>query len=379
MWDGVVGPVLEAIQGELNRMVRGGPVFALVVEAWKRGESLGSNKVLAGRLGWDFGEVAEGFRLVREKLKAWQDPVLEVRVKEYTRELVVTARGGVRPSGDVLLSVGGDRPEIAGRALAGASPVFKNRGMRLICEQPANVEEQARVLDPAGYAGFLVLPVDETDDFRAIARLGSVSGKVALLDISTRNSSLPCVSFDYTGAGLYCAQALLEIGCTDIVVISRENDSRTFAVSEGYRRAVRGAERNVHRLFTVDESIGDLIGRLQEKKLLGRTEGKLGIVCADGELGEGLLRYLDAVKAGSWEVAVAVVGGDRWAAQHWVDLIWAELDYAELAAAGARYLLGAQGATVPQVKPKYERWIPRKSAGVATEVDQQIWRPVKAG
>ena len=77
-------------------------------------------------------------------------------------------------------------------------------------------------------------------------------------------------------------------------------------------------------------------------------------------------------------VAVAVVGGKRWAARHWAELIWVDLDYQELAAAGAKYLLGAQGASVPQVQPRYERWVPRKPAASASDADQETWRPVIA-
>jgi len=380
VWDSVVSPVLAELEGQLSGTARGGPVFARVVRAWKDGVQLGSNKAIAVELGWEVGEVVEGFRLVRDRLKEWRDPVLELRVREYTRELVITPRGGVRAKGDLLLSIGGGRPELAGRALAGATSVAKGRGMRLICEQPETAEEQARVLDPAAYAGYLILPVDETDDFGAVARLGNMSGRVALLDVSTRNATVPCVSFDYAGAGLYSAQKLMELGCTDIVVLARDHDSRTFAIGEGCRRAVRRAEGPLHRMATVDESAVETLCSLQQRGLLTRNAGKkLGILCADGELGEAVLRYLDGQAAGSWDVAVAVVGGKRWAACHWAELIWVELDYAELAAAGAKYLCGAQGSTVPQVKPRYEVWTPKKPVGSAAGMEQEIWRPMLAG
>jgi DNA-binding LacI/PurR family transcriptional regulator len=377
VWDPVVEPVLAAVQEELNRSVRGGPIFALVVRAWKSGVGVGSNTAIAGELGWVNSEVAEGFRLVRERLKNWQNPAVELRVREYTRELVVTAKGGVRASGDLLLAVGGARPDVAGMAMAGAGPVARSRGMRVICEQPADAEEQARLLDAGGYAGYLVLPVDETDDYGALGRLGS---QAVLLDIGMRRGGVPCVSFDYAGAGLYCTGQLLALGCTDVVVVTREHDSRLFSIGEGYRRAMRRAEGTAHRAVTVDGSVVDTLCWLQERGLLGRGGGKLGIVCADGELGEGVLRYLDGVEAGSWNVAVAIVGGKRWAARHWVELIWVELDYAALAAEGARYLLGAQAGSAPQVQPRYEMWTPRrKPAGVAEEPDQGVWRQVKAG
>ncbi|MBI2689258.1 MAG: LacI family DNA-binding transcriptional regulator [Acidobacteria bacterium] len=371
--------MLDTIQAELARTVRGGMVFGVVVQAWKDRAGVGSNKEVGAALGWDLGEVAEGFRLVRDKLKAWNDPVLELRVREYTRELVVTPKAGVRAKGDLLLSIGGSRPEIAGRALAGATPVAKARGMRLICEQPEDAEQQARVLDPGAYAGYLVLPVDETDDFGAVARLGSLGGRVAFLDVSTRNGSLPCVSFDYAGAGLYAAQQLIELGCTDVVMLTREHDSRTFAIGEGYRRAMRTGGLSPHRTLTVDSGVADTMSWLQLQGSVGRTEGrKLGVLCADGAMGEELLRHLDSMEAGHWHVAVAIVGGKRWAARHWAELIWVELDYAALAEAGAKYLTGATGATVPQVKPKFERWVPKKPAGSATETEQEIWRPVMA-
>lgn len=375
VWDSVVSAVLDALQADLERSVRGGPVFGLVVRAWKDGVPLGSNTELGDALSWDKGDVAEGFRLVRDRLKGWRDPVLEFRVKEYTRELVITPRGGVRTSGDLLLSVGGGRPELAGLAMAGVTPVAKGRGMRVICEQPDDAEEQARVLEGGAYAAYLVLPVDETDDFGAVGRLG---GRVALLDISTRNGGLPCVSFDYAGTGLYCTQQLLELGCTDVIVITRDHDSRTYAIGEGYRRAIRRAEGTAHRILTVDGNVVDTLCWLQERGLLAKSGKKLGLLCADGELGEAVLRYLDGVPAGTWEVAVAVVGGKRWAARHWAELIWVELDYTELAAAGARFLMGAQGSAVPAVRPRYERWIPRKPAGIASESEQDTWRPVIA-
>jgi DNA-binding LacI/PurR family transcriptional regulator len=377
VWDPVVEPVLTAVQADLNRSVRGGPIFALVVRAWKSGTGVGSNTAIAGELSWANSEVAEGFRLVRDRLKNWQDPALELRVREYSRDLVVTAKGGVRASGDLLLSIGGGRPEEAGRAMAGAGPVAKGRGMRVICEQPADAEEQARLLDAGGYAGYLVLPVDETDDYGALCRLGS---QAVLLDIGLRRGGVPCVSFDYAGAGLYTSGQLLALECTDVVVMTREHDSRLFAIGEGYRRAMRGAGRLAHRVVTVDGSVVDALCWLQERGLLGRGERKLGILCADGELGEELLRYLDGVEAGSWNVAVAVVGGKRWAARHWVELVWVELDYAALAAEGARYLLGAQSGSAPQVQPRYELWTPRrKPAGVAGESEHGVWRQVKAG
>jgi DNA-binding LacI/PurR family transcriptional regulator len=379
VWDSVVSPVLDELQAELDRTLRGGPVFQLVVKAWKDGSPIGSNKEVSEALSWDLGDVAEGFRLVRDKLKGWRDPILDVRVKEYTRELVLTPRSGVRANGDLLLCVGGGRPELAGRAMAGATPIAKGRGMRVICEQPEDVEEQARVLDPGAYAGYLVMPVDETDDFGAVARLGSLGGRVALLDIATRHGSVPCISFDYAGAGLYCAQQLMELGCTDVLVISRENDSRTFAIGEGCRRAVRRAAGPLHRMVTVDGNVVDTLCWLQERGLLTREGRKLGLLCADGELGEAVLRFLDGAEAGSWQIAVAVVGGKRWAARHWAELIWVALDYAELAAAGARFLTGATGNAVPQVPPRYEKWVPRKPAGSAGEAEQEIWRPLKAG
>jgi DNA-binding LacI/PurR family transcriptional regulator len=375
VWESVVSPVLDALQADLDRTVRGGQVFALVVRAWKDGTAIGSNKEVGDALGWEVGDVAEGFRLVRERLKGWRDPVLEARVKEYTRELIVTPRGGVRANGDMLLSVGGGRPDVAGRAMAGATPVAKSRGMRLLCEQPADGEEQAQVLGAGGYAGYLILPVDETDDFGAMARLG---GRAAVLDIATRKGGLPCVTFDYAGAGLYCAQQLMELGCTDVVMITRQNDSRTYSMGEGYRRAVRRAEGPMHRMLTVDGNVVETLCALQERGLLVREGRKLGLLCADGELGEDVLRYLDSVEAGSWDIAVAVVGGKRWGARHWAELIWVELDYAELAAAGARYLTGALGAAIPQVRPRYERWVPRKAAGNAAELEEEIWRPVMA-
>jgi len=373
VWDSVVAPVLEALQADLDRTVRGGRVFALVVRAWKDGVAIGSNKDVGEALGWDVGDVAEGFRLVRDRVKGWADPVLDLRVKEYTRELVITPRGGVRANGDLLLSVGGGRPELAGQAMSGATPVAKGRGMRVICEQPADAEEQAQVLDAGAYAGYLILPVDETDDFGAVARL---NGRVALLDIATRRGGLPCVSFDYAGAGLYCAQQLMELGCTDVVLITRENDSRTYAIGEGWRRAVRRAEGPMHRMLTVDGTVVETLCGLQEGGLLVREGRKLGLLCADAALGDDVLRYLDSVDAARWAIAVAVVGGKRWAARHWAELIWVQLDYAELAAAGARYLTGASGSVVPQVTPRYEHWVPRKPASNAGE---EYWRPAKAG
>ena len=376
VWDSVVSRVLEAIGAELGRTVRGGTVFGMVVNAWKVGVPIGSNKEVAETLSWEVGDVAEGFRLVRDKLKAWVDPVLELRVKEYTRELMIFPKAGVKAKGDLLLSVGGGRPEIAGMALAGASPVAKGRGMRVICEQPEDAQEQARVLDPSAYAGYLILPVDETDDFGAVSRLGTMGGRVALLDVATRNGGLPCVSFDYAGAGLYCAQQLIELGCENVVLITREHDSRTFSIGEGFRRAVRREEQTLHRTLTVDGSILDLVSSLQLQGLLGRR--KLGVLCADAGLGEALLRYLDSQEVGALEIAVAVVGGKRWGARHWAELIWVELDYAELAAAGARYLTGATGAAVPQVKPRFERWVPRKPAGSASDAEQETWRPLIA-
>ena len=377
VWDSVVSPVLEAIGAELARTVRGGTVFSMVVNAWKVGVPIGSNKDVAETLDWEVGDVAEGFRLVRDRLKAWADPVLELRLKEYSRELLIYPKAGVKAKGDLLLSVGGGRPEIAGMAMAGASPVAKGRGMRVICEQPEDAQEQAQVLDPSAYAGYLILPVDETDDFGAVSRLGSMGGRVALLDVATRNGGLPCVSFDYAGAGLYCAQQLIELGCENIVMITRDHDSRTYSIGVGYRRALRREEQTLHRILTVDGSILDLVGSLQLQGMLG--ERKLGVLCADAGLGEALLGYLDSREGGSLEIAVAVVGGKRWSARHWAELIWVELDYTELAAAGARYLTGATGASVPQVKPRFERWVPRKPAGSASEAEQETWRPMMAG
>ena len=132
----------------------------------------------------------------------------------------------------------------------------------------------------------------------------------------------------------------------------------------------------MHRTLTVDGSILDLVSSLQLQGLLGRR--KLGVLCADAGLGEALLRYLDSQEVGALEIAVAVVGGKRWGARHWAELIWVELDYAELAAAGARYLTGATGAAVPQVKPRFERWVPRKPAGSASDAEQETWRPLIA-
>jgi hypothetical protein len=127
----------------------------------------------------------------------------------------------------------------------------------------------------------------------------------------------------------------------------------------------------------VDGNVVDTLCWLQEQGLLG-GKGKLGLLCADGELGEAVLRYLDSQEPGAFSVAVAVVGGKRWAARHWAELIWVELDYSELAAAGARYLTGATGMAVPQVKPRFERWVPRKPAGSAADLEQETWRPVIA-
>lgn len=379
-WDSITGPALERLQADLEPTARGGAVFARVVGAWKDGVALGSNMDLADELGWKVGAVAEGFRMVRERLAAWQDPVLDIRVGRYSRELVITPRGGVRQRGDLLLSVGGGRPEIAGLALAGAAPVAKNRGMRVICEQPVDGEEQARVLDGGAYEGILILPVDETDDFGALARLAPLAGRVALLDVAARHGGLPCVSFDYAGAGLYCTQALLEMGCGEVLVLTREHDSRAFAIGEGYRRAMRGADGTAARRFvTVDGDAVDTLSTLQAEGLLARGARKLGILCADGELGEAVLRYLDGVPAGRWDVAVAVVGGQRWAARHWAELIWVGLDYTALAAAGARYVTGATGTAVPQVRPRYECWEPRKPVGTAGEYAQGGWRAVAAG
>ena len=132
----------------------------------------------------------------------------------------------------------------------------------------------------------------------------------------------------------------------------------------------------MHRMLTVDGTVVETLCGLQERGLLVRGGRKLGLLCADGALGEDVLRYLDSVDAARWEIAVAVVGGKRWAARHWAELIWVELDYAELAAAGARYLTGASGSVVPQVTPRYEHWVPRKPAANAGE---EYWRPVKAG
>ena len=374
VWDPIVSPILDTVQTELDRTVRGGTIFSLVVRSWKAGTPIGSNKEVGEALSWETGEVAEGFRLVRDKLKAWVDPVVDLRVREYTRELIVLPKAGVRAKGDLLLCIGGGRPEVAGLAMAGASPVAKGRGMRLICEQPDDAEEQARLLDPAAYAGYLILPLDETDDFGAVARLGASSARVALLDIGTRNAAVPCVSFDYAGAGLYCAQQLIEMGCENVVILTRDHDSRVYSIGEGVRRAVRRQEQTIHRMVTVNGTVVDTLSWLQERGLLGRK--KLGLVCADGDLGEAVLRYLDSQPAGQFPIAVAVVGGKRWAARHWAELIWVELDYAELAAAGARYLTGATGAAVPQVKPRLERWVPKKSAGVAVDVDVETWRAV---
>ena len=132
----------------------------------------------------------------------------------------------------------------------------------------------------------------------------------------------------------------------------------------------------MHRMLTVDGTVVETLCGLQERGLLVRSGRKLGLLCADGALGEDVLRYLDSVDAARWEIAVAVVGGKRWAARHWAELIWVELDYAELAAAGARYLTGASGSVVPQVTPRYEHWVPRKPAANAGE---EYWRPAKAG
>ena len=373
VWDSVVSPVLDALQADLDGTARGGRVFGLVVKAWKEGVAIGSNKEVGATLHWAIGEVAEGFRLVRDRLKGWQDQVLEVRLREYSRELVIVPRGGVRANGDLLLSVGGERSSIAGEALAGATRVGKGRGMRVICEQPCDAEEQAQVLDGGQYAGYLILPVDETDDYGAMARLG---GRAVLLDIAARKGGLPCVSFDYAEAGLYCAQQLMEIGCTDVVLLTRENDSRTYSIGEGYRQAARRAESPMHRMLTADGTAADAFWHLEQRGLLGRKGRKLGLVCADGEVGEVVLRHLDSLEPGAWEIAVAVVGGKRWGARHWAELIWAELDYAKLGAEGAKYLTGVSGSAIPMVKPRYEHWVPRKRAGSAGE---EYWRPAMAG
>lgn len=374
VWDSVLSPILHSVQSDLDRTVRGGAIFSLIVQCWKSNSPIPSNKDVAESLNWETGEVAEGFRLVRDKLKAWPDPVVELRVREYTRELIVIPKAGVRAKGDLLLCVGGSRPEVAGMALAGASPVAKGRGMRLICEQPEDAEEQARLLDPSAYAGYLIFPIDETDDFGAVARLGSAGGRVALLDVATRNGAVPCVSFDYAGAGLYCTQQLIELGCENVIILTRDHDSRLHSIGEGVRRALRRQEQPIHRIVTVNGAVVDTLSWLQERGLLGRK--KLGLVCADGELGEAVLRYLDSQPPGQFPIAVAVVGGKRWAARHWAELIWVELDYAELAAAGARFLTGATGAAVPQVKPRLERWVPKKPAGIASDIDTETWRAV---
>ncbi|HEU0121678.1 MAG TPA: hypothetical protein VFQ91_14210 [Bryobacteraceae bacterium] len=379
VWDAVVGPVLDAVREALADTARGGPIVERVVAAWKSGKPVGSNKDLAEELCWDVGDVAEGFRLVRERMREWQHPAVQLRLREYTRALEVTPRTGVRTAGDLLLSIGGRRADEAGSAMAGALPAARGRGLRVYCEQPRDAEEQARVLDAGAYAGYLVLPVDETDDFGVFARLEAAGGRVALLDLATRNSRLPCVTFDYAGAGLYCSQQLIALGCQDVVLLARENDSRTFAMAEGCRRAVRRAGLRIHRLTTVDGTALDALCRLQEQNLMKKGGTKLGLLCADGVLGEEVLRFLDGAAPHEWNLAVAVVGGRRWAARHWAELVWVELDFAELAAAGVRYLLGTHGHAVPRVTPRYEQWVPRKPAGSAGDTEQETWRPVKAG
>jgi len=373
VWDSVISRALEELRNDLNGTARGGRVFELVVHAWKVGSPIESNKEIATALQWRVGDVAEGFRLVRDKLKGFVNPVVAFQLREYWRDLVITPRGAMAASGDLLLAVGCGSPEVAGRLMAGATPMAKAHGMRVICEQPDDVKEQARVLEAGEYAGYLILPVDETDDFGAIARLG---GRVALLDIATREGDLPCVSFDYKEAGLYCTQQLREVGCTDVVLIARENDSRTYAIGEGYRLAIRRGDGRIQRMLTSDGPAADTFWCLEQRELLGVKGRKLGILCADGALGEEMLRHLDSLAAGAWEIAVAVIGGKRWGARHWAELIWAELDYAKLAEEGVKYLTGASGNVIPKVKPRYENWVPRKPAGIAGE---EYWRPAMAG
>ena len=370
----MVGPVLEELQREFDGTARGGRIFRLVVEAWKSGTRVGSNKEIAEAAGWDLGQVADGFRLVRERLGRFAHAAVRVELAGYTKELVVTAKGGVgRTGGLLLLSVGGRRAEIAGQLLAGAAAVAQGRGLRLVCETPADAEAQARGLGE-GYDGYLVYPVDETDDFGALARLGRMAGRAALLDIAARHGAAPCVTFDYAGVGLYATGQLIELGCRTVVVLAREGDSRTYAMAEGYRRAMRRAGLAVERVVMVDDTVEQVLAKLQARGLFGE---KLGLLCADGEFGAEVLTYLDRFEAGRWDVAVGVVGGRRWSARHWAEVVWVDLDYAELAAAGARYLLGTQGGATPQVTPRYEQWIPRKPAGSAGE--GEVWKRSSLG
>ena len=101
---------------------------------------------------------------------------------------------------------------------------------------------------------------------------------------------MPCVSLDYACAGLFCARHVMGLDCTDVVLIAGENDSRTYSIGEGCRQAVRRAGGPMHRMVTVDGNVIETLCSLQERGLLVREGRKLGLLCADGGLGEDVLR-----------------------------------------------------------------------------------------
>lgn len=88
-WDAEVAALLDALRSGLASTLRGAAIFDVVANAWKAQIPTPANREIAASLGWTPQNVAEALRLVRERLQRWDDPRLEIRLKEYSRELEI--------------------------------------------------------------------------------------------------------------------------------------------------------------------------------------------------------------------------------------------------------------------------------------------------
>jgi hypothetical protein len=370
-WRSAVAPLLDEIQRELNGTLRGGRVFALTVACWKENRKVGSNTEIAEQLVWSREAVAEGYRVVREHLRHRDHPQLKVEVREYSRELVVYRRSQVNESESILLSVPRSRGAILGDLLAGLG-----QGRRVIPMQPRTAEEEAQDLIAPGFGGRLVVPLSEADDYGAFERLED-TGRTVLLDVAVRGSDLPCVTFDYREAARQCTSELIQLGCANVVMLTAEHDSRVHDMKTGYRAALRDHGKKVHAPVTIgapgriplSRHVVDRLCWLQEEELwpASGSSDKMGIFCTDETIGETLLGYFDGIEARCWPIAVAVVGGRPWPGRHWVDLVWAKLDWELLAIEGRRVLF--QGS-IPEAVPVACQTIPgRKPVASASAMD----------
>ncbi|MBM3787219.1 MAG: hypothetical protein FJW30_22915 [Acidobacteria bacterium] len=345
---------MDAVQADLDGTSRGGKVFEKVVESWKSGEALPPNLDLARLLGWgeNAAHASEGFRKIREYLDDRVDGQLLIRVTEWKRKLVIHPRSMEPARRMLLLAIpaadAGELGEITKGVLAG--------GIRIETALTTDPADETRQLDASGHLYRIVLPASTADEAGAFHRLAGAGRRTVLLDASLSNSSLPCVTFDYAGAGLYCAEQLAGQGAQHVFVLALRPDSRVQAVELGVRRRPEGRETLYLEPGWLQSGLKRLVqekfGLLQSRGFGGPGRG-IGVICMGAGVGQEVLQFLRAAGPASWIAGVAIMSGKPPEGEtgEWPESVHVTLNYETLAAQALRVL--QSGETPVPVAPVY--------------------------